>query len=114
MDFSEHEKYHNFMVTTKHMDMLETMPLTEDRLVEYKHYFRVLREHFYDLTRANPEITDCAFRKWAESGEKLMQKLDNDFDVKAYYDLLGIIRHMVLLIFQEDELNDMISSMGIK
>ena len=111
MDFSDHEKYHNYMVNLNHIYMVETLPLTEDRLMEYKHYFKVLRETFVDMRRVNLEIKDISFRAASFQAEMYMQLLENEFNLEAYLNLLKAIKFMVEYTFEEDDLDNMMSAM---
>ena len=106
------QKYDNFTRVKRHIAMLETTPLTEDKLQQYKSFFRRLRDAFPNLTIVNMENQDVDLRQAAVQGETYMQILEYEFDPNVYLQLLHKILFIVNRLVADDELAVMMGSMG--
>lgn len=112
MEYDAHQRHANFTKLHQNIEMIETLPLTEDRLVGYKKHIRFLRDYFEDFTLTNSEITDHRFRSAAVQAETYMVLLEQDFDTRTYYLLLKTILFMANQVFEDDTLENMMANLG--
>jgi hypothetical protein len=112
MEYTDYQKYQNYQRILQHIQMLKTMPLTEDRLEEYKKYFRVMRCMFPDCRMIDEHNTDPKFRSIANSLEANMEYLEFEFDASIYLQALTQICEMVNYKNEDDVLVNMMRSMG--
>lgn len=107
---NDQEKCENFMRLKRHIVMLETTRLTEDKLQSYKAFFRLIRNEYPDLRLVNLESQDVFVRAAAIQGETYMQILENEFDPLIYLELLRCMDIILERLFEDDELADLMAS----
>jgi len=112
-DYSDIEKYQNYVRVKRHIHMIETTTLTEDKLQCYSSFFRNIREQFPDLRVMNLENDSRYLRIAALQGETYMQILEQQFDSTVYLQFLKVIQFMLESLFEEDELNKMMNTLGL-
>lgn len=110
--YTDTQRYDNYLILLKHIDMLKTLPLTEDRFEEYKWYFNIIKEYFTNISLVNAENQTKHFREAARSAELCMNLLKQEFDIKIYLQLLVTCKYLVEEVEGDNELDSLVD--GIK
>jgi Asp-tRNA(Asn)/Glu-tRNA(Gln) amidotransferase C subunit len=113
-EYTEYEKYQNYLRIQRHIELLNSQRLTEDILEEYMAHLTDIRDVFPDMSYIHPEITDPAFRACAAKCEYHISNLlrrDAQFDQYAYMEFLHSLLYMADHFSESDELSDLMTRM---
>ncbi len=119
-DFTENERYNNFMkimTTTQYLD--DGGIITPEWLEEHKQLILQYRQWISDYTDVNDEIEDKSFRKCCEETETLLRQLCHSiwttgkFSVQIYHLFIRHMKHMLEVVYSEDILMDMMGGLSM-
>jgi hypothetical protein len=103
----------SYLRVKEHMKLLQTTPLTEDRLEQYKAHLGFIRLHFPNFVKINIEIQDPEFRKSTIFAEQCMQRLEREFTLKMYYIFLKTFQYIVEYVMEDQELAGLMDIMKL-
>ena len=119
--FSDNEKYANYMEIINTIKFFESNGhISEDWMEENKWRIEKWRDWISDYSDIHPEVTDKAFRKACSDAETVLQYLiqcirsTKTFDTKVYFILLNKLKYICDSMFEEGELENLMSNMGLQ
>jgi hypothetical protein len=119
--FTATEKYENYMQILYVINFLKSNGrVTEDWVQENMHLIEKWRDWIGDYSSLHPEVTDKVFRKACCDTETLIQYLVHSirttktFDTKVYLVLANKLKYICDSMFEEGELENLMSNMGLQ
>jgi hypothetical protein len=120
MDFTDDEKTENYCrMTSVINDLRNNVRITEDWMYDQMKFIKTCREFFPDMSKLNTEVVDPRWRAMAENCELVLSQLvfeireTRSFSLPLYRSFCENIKKMFEMVMTDDELAQMMSSMGI-
>ena len=120
MDFTDDQKSQNFSrIVDVIKDVRNNVRITEDWMYDQMEFIKTCREFFPDMSKLNAEVVDPRWRAMAESCERILSQLvfeiqeTRSFSLQQYRTFCENVKKMFEMIMTENELADLMSSMGI-
>jgi len=120
MDFTDDQKGENYCrIIASINDIRSNAGITEDWMYDQMKFIKMCREFFPDMSKLNPEVTDRRWRAMAENCELILSQLvfeireTRSFSLPLYRSFCENIKKMFEMVMTDDELAQLMSSMGI-